>query len=454
MEAAARRLSTACSLPPHFTSSLANDYETAEGYLGAATGALTDIGPAERQDSSARRRSAEIRQHVLQAKEAFFRRHAAAIYDQLTNGCTAELRVADLVYAAAERYPALLPSREAIARERALKLQIAKQGLEIDQGLFAAHVLADERCGTHLLHVMLRPKREAEALLPDFVRTGRADLGSASVERTGNVGHVTHANPRFLNAEDDAALAALETAIDLVLLDDQIEVGVLRGAVSQHPKYAGRRVFSAGINLTHLYYGQISLVEFFIERDLGFVNKMYRGHWRSQSLTDQLEDTVEKPWLAAVEAFAIGGGCQLLCVMDRVIAEPGAYFTLPASKEGFIPGAANLRLPRLVGIHRARQAIFFERGFEADTPEGMMICDEIVPRDEMDAAIARNAAQMVRAGVTSTASNRKALRVAQEPLSTFRRYMAVYCRQQSRCVYDQALIRNLEQSWEPHRRRM
>ena len=37
----------------------------------------------------------------------------------------------------------------------------------------------------------------------------------------------------------------------------------------EHPKYAGRRIFNAGINLTHLYYGQISLVEFFIERELG-----------------------------------------------------------------------------------------------------------------------------------------------------------------------------------------
>ena len=49
--------------------------------------------------------------------------------------------------------------------------------------------------------------------------------------------------------------------------------------------------------------------------------------------------------------------------MDRVIAEPGSYFNLPASKEGFIPGSANLRLPRLVGVHTARHGIFFEQNF-------------------------------------------------------------------------------------------
>ena len=147
------------------------------------------------------------------------------------------------------------------------------------------------------------------------------------------------------------------------LLDDTIEVGVLRGGTVQHPKYAGRRIFNAGINLTHLYYGQISLIDFFIERELGLLHKIYRGHWRSESYDEQYEDYVEKPWVAAVEAFAIGGGCQLLCVMDRVLAEPGSYFSLPASKEGFIPGAANLRFPRLVGIKLAREGIFFERVF-------------------------------------------------------------------------------------------
>ena len=89
---------------------------------------------------------------------------------------------------------------------------------------------------------------------------------------------MTHGNKAFLNAEDDDAMAAMETAVDLVLLDDRIQVGVLRGGVLQHPKYPGKRIFNAGINLTHLYYGQISFVEFIIERELGLLNKIYRGH--------------------------------------------------------------------------------------------------------------------------------------------------------------------------------
>ena len=61
-----------------------------------------------------------------------------------------------------------------------------------------------------------------------------------------------------------------------MLLDAACEVGVLRSAPVEHPRYRGRHVFNAGINLTHLYHGQISYL-FYLTRDLGYVNKLYRG---------------------------------------------------------------------------------------------------------------------------------------------------------------------------------
>jgi thioesterase DpgC len=437
---------------PAFGASLARDAEAASRYFAEVEAARQAQKAKSSGEPSAEAAALKARARVL--KEQFFRRHAAAIYDEMTDHGARYLRASELVAAAADRYPALLPTRAQIDAERALMQQSAKEGRELDQGLFIAHVLADERCGMHLIHAMLKPKREALERLAEFRDRGFIDLGEAKVERKGKVGHVTLTNTKFLNAEDDRATAALETAVDLVLLDDAIEVGVLRGGVVQHPKYAGRRIFNAGINLTHLYYGQISFIDFFVQRELGLLNKMHRGHWCSESYDEQFEDYVEKPWVAAVEAFAIGGGCQILCVMDRVLAEPGSYFNLPASKEGFIPGAANLRLPRLVGIKLAREGIFFERVFHADTPEGRMICDEVVPTGEMDDAIERNALQLVRAGMTSTVSNRKALRVAQEPLPVYRRYVATYARQQSLCLYDPKLIENLKHSWNPGTRRM
>jgi thioesterase DpgC len=437
-----------------FRSSLAVDGATAAKYFATADAALQSLGKPSSRSEAAKRDAQEIKVRARAAKERFLRRHIGEIYDTVTDNHSKTLRVCELLYTVAERFPGLLPTRQHIQSERALKQQSAKEGFEVDQGLFIAHVLADPERGLHLVHAMLRPKYEALEKFAEFQKTGAADLGEARVERKGKVGHVTLTNPNFLNAEGDRAASDLETATDLALLDDRIEVCVLRGGVVNHPKHAGRRIFNSGINLTHLYYGQIAFADFLLERELGLLHKIYRGHSRSESYTEQFEDYAEKPWLAAVETHAIGGGCQLLCVMDRVVAVHGSYFNLPASKEGFIPGAANLRFPRLVGIQLARQGIFFEREFMADTPEGQMICDETVPYEQMDNAIEHNTTQMIRAGFTSTVSNRKALRVAQEPISIYRRYMATYARQQALCLYDPKLIDNLEQSWKPSGRRM
>src|SRR5712691_7452265 len=104
---------------------------------------------------------------------------------------------------------------------------------------------------------------------------------------------------------------------------------------------------------------------------------MYRGLSSPELWPDEVENTDEKPWIAAVEAFAIGGGCQLLLVMDYVIAEAGSYFNLPARKEGIIPGCANLRLPRFMGERLARQAIMFDRTFYVDGHEARTVVNEV-----------------------------------------------------------------------------
>ena len=226
---------------------------------------------------------------------------------------------------------------------------------------------------------MLLPKPESQALLPRFAKDGRIELPGASIERRGKAAMVTFRNPRFLNAEDQTTLDGMETCVDLALLDEQIEVAVLRGMKVEHPKYKDRHVFGAGINLTHLYHGRIPFL-WYLERDLGYVNKLYRGLALPEDAPpDEFGgQTIEKPWIAAVESFAIGGHCQILLAVDYVLAEKNAFMTLPARKEGIIPGAANMRLPRFVGDRIARQAIQYERRLECDSPEGRLICDEIV----------------------------------------------------------------------------
>jgi thioesterase DpgC len=133
--------------------------------------------------------------------------------------------------------------------------------------------------------------------------------------------------------------------------------------------------------------------------------------------------------------------------MDYILAERGAFLTLPARKEGIIPGAANMRMPRFTGDRIARQAIQYERRLDCDSPEGRLICDEIVATGEMDAAIERVVKGLTTSGVVSAAGNRRAIRIAQEPLDMFRAYFAVYAREQAYCHFSPALIANLERYW-------
>jgi thioesterase DpgC len=383
------------------------------------------------------------------AREQYLRTHAASIYDHLTERRSSFLRVDELCRRAAEAFPDLLPGADELEAE-APRAQKDKLGAEIDQGLFLSAVLADPAAGGHLCHAMLLPTPAAQAQLALFQQSGSVELRGARVHREGRAAVVTMQNPRFLNAEDESTLEALETAIDLATLDPKSEICVLRGGTVEHPRYAGKRLFGAGINLTHLYQGKIRYL-WYIVRDLGLVNKLYRGLARPHVSPEV--DSVEKLWIAAVEGFAIGGHCQILLTIDYVLAARDAFMTLPARKEGIIPGAANLRLNRFVGARIARQALFAERRIDCDSPAGLLICDEIVPAGGMDAAVSRTVEKLTGSGVVSAAGNRRALRIAEEPLDTFRRYMSVYAREQAWCHFSPALIANLEKNWNAASRR-
>src|SRR3954463_10077404 len=366
-----------------------------------------------------------------------------AIYDAVTAGRSRFVRVDQLCEEAAKHFPGELPSKEALAAE-ANRAQRDKTGLERQLGRFVAAVLADPLAGEHLCHAMLLPREESLAKVAEYERAGVMRFAGAQVERQGKASIVTMTNPRYLNAEDASTLAGLETAVDLALLDSRSEICVLRGGTVEHAKWSGKRIFGAGINLTHLYQGKIPYL-WYLLRDLGLVNKFYRGLARRERSPEA--DSLEKVWIAAVEGFAIGGHCQILLTMDHTLAAEDAYLTLPARKEGIIPGAANLRLPRFVGDRIARQAIMAELRIDCASAAGRMLCDEIIPNNKMDEAVNATVEKLTGSGVVSAAGNRRAIRAGQEPFDLFRRYMAVYAREQAQCHFSPALISNLEKNW-------
>jgi len=111
-------------------------------------------------------------------------------------------------------------------------------------------------------------------------------------------------------------------------------------------------------------------------------------------------------------------------------------------------------MPRFVGDRITRQAIMSELRIECDSATGRMICDRIVEPEQMDQAIDEAVELLTNSGAVNASSNRKAIRVVQEPLDVFRTYMAVYAREQAYCHFSPALVSNLERFWNAQQRKL
>jgi hypothetical protein len=83
----------------------------------------------------------------------------------------------------------------------------------------------------------------------EFQRSRKSTFGALHLERRRTSAFITVANTASLNAEDNELIDSTETAVDLALLDNKINVGVLRGGEMSHPLYTGKRKFSAGVKL-------------------------------------------------------------------------------------------------------------------------------------------------------------------------------------------------------------
>ncbi|WP_043254246.1 (3,5-dihydroxyphenyl)acetyl-CoA 1,2-dioxygenase DpgC [Streptomyces sp. Tu6071] len=396
---------------------------------------LAALPPPAARTPAEREAAAETKLERRRVCQRFLRVHAPTVYRRLTRDFQERPRLAELLTGAATEFPGLVPSPEAMAEENG-RPQAEKEGLEIDQALFVGEVLRDPASGTHLMNTMLTPTPRALELLPDYLLKGELTLRSVRLRRRDGAAHLTLTREDSLNAEDDEQVDDVETAVDLALLDPEVRVGVFRGGEMTHPKYAGRRVFSAGVNLKALHAGRLSWADFFMRRELGYLNKIVRGtavdhdgSWRGPN--------IEKPWLAAVDSFAIGGGAQLLLLFDHVLAASDSFFSLPAAQEGIIPGAGNFRLTRAVGQRRARRIILMGDRVAATSPDAGLLFDDVVGPGELDEAVERGVRALDSPAVTS---NRRMLNLADEPLEACRLYFAEFALQQALRLYSEDVL--------------
>ena len=395
---------------------------------------IAALPPPRERTAAQRAEAAAGHDAVRRRRVRFLDAYADRVYDELTDGRVRNLRVDELAEAAAYAFPGLVPTPEQLAQER-FRGQADKEGREIDQGIFLRAVLRSRPSGRHLMAAMLRPTPRALGLLPEFLRTGVLETEAVRLERRDGVARLTLCRQDCLNAEDEQQVDDMETAVDLALLDPSVRVGLVRGGVMSHHRYRGRRVFSAGINLKSISAGRISLTGFLLRRELGYLHKLVRG--LADDEPDGWSPPVEKPWVAAVDTFAIGGGCQLLLVFDHVLAASDAYFSLPAAQEGIIPGAANLRLGRIAGARLSRQVILGGRRIMATDPEARLLVDEVVPPADLDAAVERSLARLSGDAVVA---NRRMINVAEEPLDGLREYLAEFALEQARRLHADDVI--------------
>ncbi|WP_048573006.1 MFS transporter [Streptomyces leeuwenhoekii] len=120
---------------PALDGPLQQDADDLTRHLRAGESLLAALPPAPRRDEEQARLAADLVTACRTLRERFIARHAEQVYDGLTAGRTRFPRLAELAFAAAERFPGLVPTRAELAAERALA-QADKHGREIDQGIF------------------------------------------------------------------------------------------------------------------------------------------------------------------------------------------------------------------------------------------------------------------------------------------------------------------------------
>ena len=167
---------------------------------------------------------------------------------------------------------------------------------------------------------------------------------------------VTIDRPEALNALNNALLQELKDMFTELRDDEEVRAIILTGA---------GKAFVAGADIVAM--NAMTPIE---GREM-----MILGH----SLMDLIED-MEKPVIAAVNGFALGGGCELSMACDIRIASEKAKFGQPETGLGIIPGfGGTQRLPRLVGKSMAKYLLFTSDVIDAERAEQIGLVEKVVP---------------------------------------------------------------------------
>ncbi len=202
------------------------------------------------------------------------------------------------------------------------------------------------------------------------------------LEKKDHVAIATVNRPKALNALNSEVLNDLNTLLDEIAADPEIRVLVLTGS--------GEKAFVAGADIGEMSTLTKAEGEVFGKKGNDVFRKL---------------ETLPIPAIAAVNGYALGGGCELAMACDIRLCSDTAVFGQPETGLGITPGfGGTQRLARLVGSGMAKQLIYSARNIKADEALRIGLCNAVYPAEELMPAaeklaetIAKNAPIAVRA---------------------------------------------------------
>lgn len=176
------------------------------------------------------------------------------------------------------------------------------------------------------------------------------------LEPEGDIAIVRINRPEALNAMNVDVVSELSRTIDIIAADDSIKVVIITGA--------GERSFCAGADISYMVNIDPMQAERYATSAQSVINKIER---------------LEKPVIAAVNGFALGGGCELAMACDIRIASNNAKIGQPETTIGITPGwGGTQRLMRLVGPAKAKEMIFTGKMITADQAAQIGLVNRVV----------------------------------------------------------------------------